>query len=286
MASTNELAAALKALHKPSKPIVLPNIWDLGSLRAVVSLNAGAADPADRPVKALATASWAIAEAAGIRDEDLTWELNREAISQLAPHARAAGLPLTVDLQDGYGERIEEVVAEAVRLGASGANIEDSIPSAGFGRGVEGSLYGVEEQADRLRRALRVAREAGCPDFVLNARTDVFRLDAPVPADDDEAAVAEAVRRGRTYLELGATTVFVWGGSGRGLRTSEVRALAGALGGLLAVKLGDGAEGLTTAELADIGVARVSVGPSLYLKAMAAVKEAAARILGGGRLAA
>ncbi|KAH6692450.1 phosphoenolpyruvate phosphomutase-domain-containing protein [Plectosphaerella plurivora] len=284
MATTNELAVTLKQLHQPSAPIVLPNIWDLASLRALVSLND--ADPAGRPVKAVATASWAIAEASGIRDEDLTWELNRDAIAKLAPHVRAAGLPLTVDLQDGYGTRIEEVVAEAVRLGASGANIEDSIPSAGFGAGIEGSLYGTDEQTDRLRRALAAARDAGCPDFVLNARSDVFRLDAPVPQPDDETTVAEAVKRGRAYLDLGATTIFVWGGSGRGLRTSEVQTLARELDGRVAVKLGDGADALTTAELAVIGVARISVGPSLYLKAMAAVREAAARILSGGRLAA
>lgn len=284
MATTNELAVMLKQLHQPSAPIVLPNIWDLASLRALVSLND--ADPTNRPVKAVATASWAIAEASGIRDEDLTWELNRDAIAKLAPHVRAAGLPLTVDLQDGYGTRIEEVVAEAVRLGASGANIEDSIPSAGFGAGIEGSLYDIEEQTDRLRRALAAARDAGCPDFVLNARSDVFRLDAPVPQADDETTVAEAVKRGRAFLDLGATTIFVWGGSGRGLRTSEVQTLARELGGRVAVKLGDGADALTTAELAAIGVARISVGPSLYLKAMAAVREAAARILSGGRLAA
>lgn len=279
----NTLVTAFKELHKPSAPLVLPNIWDLGSLKALLSLND--ADPTNKPVKAVATASWAIAESSGIRDEDLTWEQNRAAIARLAPHVRAAGLPLTVDLQDGYGERIEEVVAEAVRLGAVGANIEDSIPSAGFGKGVAGSLYGVEEQVGRLRRALAAARDAGCADFVLNARCDVFRLD-PAWAADDEEAVAEAVRRGRAYLELGATTVFFWGGAGRGLRTSEVRRLVGALDGRVSVKLGERAGALTTAELGEIGVARVSVGPSLYLKALAAVREWAANILSGGGLAA
>lgn len=283
MASTNDLAVTFKQLHKPSAPVVLPNIWDLGSLKALLSLNE--ADPTNKPVKAVATASWAIAEASGIRDEDLTWEQNRDAIARLAPHVRAAGLPLTVDLQDGYGSRIEEVVAEAVRLGAVGANIEDSIPSAGFDKGVEGSLYGVEEQVGRLKRALAAARDAGCPDFVLNARSDVFRLD-PAAAADDEVALAEAVRRGRAYLELGATTIFFWGGSGRGLRTSEVQRLVKELGGRVSVKLGDKSGSLTTAELGDIGVARISVGPSLYLKALAAVKDWARNILSGGGLSA
>ncbi|KXH31316.1 hypothetical protein CSAL01_03827 [Colletotrichum salicis] len=207
------------------------------------------------------------------------------AIGQLAPAAKAAGLPLSVDLQDGYGDLIEEVVTEVVTLGASGANIEDSIPSAGFEKGIDGSLYSMETQVTRLKSALEAAREAGCSDFVLNARCDVFRLE-PNCADDDEGALAEAVKRGRAYLDAGATTVFFWGGSGRGLRASEVRVLVKELGGRVAVKLGERPDSLSTKELGEIGVARISVGPSLYLVAMNAVKASARRILDGGKLAA
>ncbi|TIC99761.1 Uncharacterized protein CH35J_006178 [Colletotrichum higginsianum] len=278
---SNDLAQELKRLHTPASPIVFANVWDLASLNAVRSLNT----PESAPVKAIATASWAIAAALGVRDEDLTLEQNMTAIAQIAPAATAAGLPLSVDLQDGYGELIEDVVASAVGLGAVGANIEDSIPSAGFGRGIDGSLYGLEAQVVRLRRALAAARAAGCADFVLNARCDVFRLE-PYCAGDDETALREAARRGRAYLEAGATTVFFWGGSGRGLRTSEVQVLVRELGGRVAVKLGDGPGALSTAQLAEMGVARISVGPSLYLVAMEAVRDAARRILSGGTLAA
>ncbi|WQF79462.1 Putative pyruvate/Phosphoenolpyruvate kinase-like domain superfamily [Colletotrichum destructivum] len=234
---SNDLAQELKRLHTPASPIVFANVWDLASLNAVRSLNT----PESTPVRAIATASWAIAAALGVKDEDLTLEQNMAAIAQIAPAATAAGLPLSVDLQDGYGEQIEDVVASAVGLGAVGANIEDSIPSAGFGRGIDGSLYGLEAQVVRLRRALAAARAAGCADFVLNARCDVFRLE-PYCADDDETALREAARRGRAYLEAGATTVFFWGGSGRGLRTSEVQVLVRELGGR-ARRAFDGAAG-------------------------------------------
>ncbi|PNH56317.1 hypothetical protein VD0003_g1380 [Verticillium dahliae] len=203
------------------------------------------------------------------------------AISRLAPHVQPSGLPLTVDIQDGYGARIKEAVAKVVELGAVGANIEDSIPERGFGRGIEGSLYGVEEQVDRLKTALAAAAAAGCEGFVLNARCDVFRLE-PYCEANDKAVLEEGIKRGRAYLEAGATTVFFWGGGGRGLRTSEVEVLVKELGGRVSVKLGEKDDSLTTKQLGEMGVARISVGPSLYSIAMRAVAEAARNILSGG----
>ncbi|GKT84491.1 carboxyphosphonoenolpyruvate phosphonomutase-like protein [Colletotrichum tofieldiae] len=278
---SNELSQELKQLHTPASPIIFANVWDLASLNAVLSLNT----TDSKPVKGIATASWAIAAALGIKDEELSLEQNMAVVAQIAHVVRGACLPLSIDLQDGYGEQIEEVVASAVKLGAVGANIEDSIPSAGFDKGISGSLYDADTQVVRLRRALAAAHEAGCPDFVINARCDVFRLE-PYYASDEETAVKEAVQRGRAYLEAGATTVFYWGGAVRGLRTSEVEALVRELGGRVAVKLGDRPDSLSTEELAQIGVARISIGPSLYLVAMNAMKDAARRILSGGKLAA
>lgn len=278
---SNHLAKEFQEIHAPSKPLVLSNVWDLTSLNAILSLNTSDS----KPVKAIATASWAIAAILGIKDEDLTLEQNLAAIAQIAPAVKAAGLPLTVDIQDGYGENIEAVVKRVIELGAVGANIEDSIPSAGFGQGIEGSLYDAETQVKRLNRAFAAAKETGCPDFVINARCDIFRLE-PYYSNDDESALKEAVERGRKYFEAGATTVFYWGGMGRGLRTSEVEVLVRNLSGRVAVKLGDQPDSLSTDELGKIGVARISVGPSLYLVAMNAMKDTAKRILSGGKLAA
>lgn len=284
MPSTNDLAKTLKALHKPGQPLILPNVWDAPSLGMLVSVNDAAADTENKPVRAVATTSWALANARGVKDEDLTAEQNLEAIRTLVPLATQAGLPLTADLQDGYGERIREVVTSAVGYGVAGANLEDSIPSAGFGRGIAGSLYTVGDAAARIRSALQAAADAGVPDFVVNARCDIFMLD-DAPELDDETRMREALVRGKAYLAAGATTVFLWGGPARGLRTAEVHKLVAELGGRVAVMLPSKEGGHSTAELAKIGVARISVGPWLYLVAMNAFKECATHILGGGALA-
>ncbi|GAP86648.1 putative carboxyphosphonoenolpyruvate phosphonomutase-like protein [Rosellinia necatrix] len=295
--SPSAQAAHLAALHVPGNPLVIPNIWDLSSLNAVLSLNAPSSpSPSPSPaVRAVATASYAIAASLGLADADLSLGANLIRTRQLAPRVRAAGLPLTVDLQDGYGARLDDAVRAAVEAGAVGANIEDlrdttttstSNSNSGDGDGDDDALWPLEEQVARLRRAAQVAADAGCAGFVLNARCDVLSIPASGGrgGDDDAARLREAVRRGRAYLDAGATTVFVWGGARRGLRDAEVRALVAAFGGRLAVKLADGPGALTVAELAALGVARISVGPSLYLAADRAVREAAERIVQGGRL--
>lgn len=279
-ATVNDAAKALKALHVPSSPVVFTNVWDVASLNTVLSLNANASDTNnDKPVKAVATASWAIAATEGLADEDLTWEANLAAITRVAPLVRAAGLPLSSDLQDGYGARINEVVAAAVRAGVSGANIEDSIPAAGFGKGIAGSLYPLDEQVRRLRGALKAAADAGCPDFVLNARCDVFCLDDDSTTLDDETRLREAVARGKAFLEAGATTVFYWGGGRGGLSRESVQTLVRELDGRVAVLLSAYKGGPTVKELAELGVARISIGPTLFRVAMAAVARAAKGIL-------
>lgn len=264
---------SLKALHQPSNPVILPNIWDPPSLRAVLSLNT----PASTPVKAVATASWAIADSLGLADEDLSLELNLARLAELTPIAMEAGVPISVDLQDGYGERIVEAVRRAAELGASGANIEDSVPEEGFKGGAGRALYPVDVQVGRLKEALGAA-----PGFVVNARCDVFRLE-PAPADGDGEAMEEAVARGKAYLDAGATTVFYWGGA-RGLRTGEVEMLVRELGGMVAVKMGGREGDMSAGELAAVGVARVSVGPELYRIGMRAVRDGAERLLAGGKL--
>lgn len=87
----NAAAETLRALHVPGSPVIFANVWDVASLQA----------PADGPVKAIATASWAVAAVAGIRDEELTWELNRHAIAAIAPLCRDAGLPLAPTSKTG-----------------------------------------------------------------------------------------------------------------------------------------------------------------------------------------
>ncbi|GIK07536.1 hypothetical protein Aspvir_003202 [Aspergillus viridinutans] len=250
MASVNCAAKALKAMHVSKSPIIFTNVWDVLSFNTVLSLNEGD----NKAVKEIATASSAIVGAAGC-------------------------LPLSADLQDGYGSRIEEVVTTAVQAGVSGANIEDSISSTDYGK-----MYPLDEQVRRLKSALKAATEAGCPDFVLNARCDIFALDDPDL--DDDARLKEAIIRGKAFLELGATTVFYLGGPRRGLTKAHLQTLVKELNGRVAANLGGYAGDPTVLELAELGVARVSIGDDLYLIAMNAIRKAALAVFVEGRLPA
>ncbi|KAH8177142.1 phosphoenolpyruvate phosphomutase domain-containing protein [Sarocladium implicatum] len=270
--SLNATAQALKGLHIPSNPLVLANIWDISSLNVLTSLNSSTSSP----VKAIATASWAIAASNGIPDEDLDQQQNLDAISRIAPLAAKAGLPLSADLQDGYGDKIADTVRKAVKLGVVGANIEDSIPSAGFDKGIAGSLYSLEDQVNRLRSAMKAADEEGCPDFALNARCDAFVL-APSAELTDEARLDAAIARGKAFLELGATTVFYWGPA---LGRPQIERLVKELGGRVAIQA-SAVPGMTVRDLAQLGVARISVGPAMYRSAMNAIKEEALKLLQG-----
>lgn len=258
MSPQNDLALRLKALHNPGTPLILTNVWDSISASAIASLP---------QTHALATASYAIAAAAGLQDQDLDLDTNLRAVAGIAKAARAANKPLTVDFQDGFGAALEENVRKVVRLGAVGINLED------HGREV-GGLYDVGVAAERVRRALRAAAEEGVPDFVVNARTDTLLAGG---------SLDEAIERGKAYLEAGATTVFIWGGRERGgMRTEEVVRAAKALGGRLNVSLVRVRPGgLSVAELREIGVARISVGPQVMMKAVEAVKAEAEKILRG-----
>jgi 2-methylisocitrate lyase-like PEP mutase family enzyme len=242
-------ASQLASLHTPHRPLLLTNVWDAATAQ-IAARNPSTA--------ALATASYAVAASAGVEDDELTFEQNLAAVDGVAAVARKYGKLLTVDVQSGYGDRLEEVVAELIRRGVVGCNLEDRDT-------VTGKMYGVEEAAGRVERAMAAARDLGVPGFVVNARTDVLVV---------VGSVQEAIVRGRAYLDAGATTVFVWGGSKRGGMTrDEVAEITKALDGRVSVKLWLGEQYLTVSELAEIGVARISCGPELWAKAMKAFEE-------------
>ncbi|KAF2703338.1 PEP phosphonomutase-like protein [Pleomassaria siparia CBS 279.74] len=250
MSSQNDRARALKALHQPGNPLVLTNVWDAITARTIASLPA---------TKALATASYAIAAAAGLDDADLTLEVNLGAIKAIAKVAKEFNKPLTADFQDGFGEQLEEGVREVIRAGVVGINLED------FGRGLA---------QGRIERVIKVAAEEGVPDFVVNARTDALLVGGHID---------EAIARGSAYLEAGAANVFIWGGRERsGITREEVEKASKALRGKLNVimlRLLPG--GLTLKELKEIGVARISVGPQLMSLTQKAVAEQAEKISEG-----
>jgi 2-methylisocitrate lyase-like PEP mutase family enzyme len=262
LAISTQLAQKLKALHKPGQPVVFTNIWDAPSTSLALS---------HAKTKALATASYAIAAVAGLEDPDLTLEDNLYAISKICARivkeGKAESVPLTVDLQDGYGARLKEIIEKIVELGVVGCNLEDSkIVDGG-----ETKLIEPEEHADRIELAIDTARAKGVEDFVVNARTDCVLLGG---------TIEEAIRRGKLYLAAGATTVFVWGGLKRGLRDAEVKQLVDGLKGRVNVIYRKGMQdSLSVGEIAKLGVARISMGPGIWRDAMAAVDIEMGRIL-------
>lgn len=275
----NTYAQTLKALHKPGSPIVFTNIFDPASARTLLSLN----ETHPGLVKAAATASYAVAAKLSIADEELNLSQNLSSVSQFAPLIRDTGLPLSMDLQDGYGDQIVESISGAISIGVVGANIEDSYPEKGFGGGMA-CLRSIEEAAERIKKVIEVARDAGIPDFVVNARTDVLCLKPNPDGWTREMMVEEAVKRGKSYLAAGATSVFVWGGPGGLITSDEIKILVDGFQGRLAVKLGARKDDLSVKELADLGLCRISIGPSLLKTDADGFRKGATRILQGGKL--
>lgn len=239
--NADALAQRLRDLCIPGTPLLLTNIYDAATATIVAS---------HPQTKALATASYAIAATHGLADNALDLETNLSTIRTIARVAAEKDLPLTADLQDGYAD-VADTITRAIEAGAVGCNLEDADNSTS-------SLRSVEEAVARIETALAAASAAGVPSFCLNARTDVLLHDG---------GVRDAIARGKAYLAAGATTVFVWGG-GRGVSGEEVGMLVEGLGGRVNVKMNAREGFLSAGALAERGVARISVGPELFLKAM------------------
>src|ERR1700723_482931 len=196
MKTQEQKAHRFRKLHVAGEPLVLFNIWDPGSAKAVAKGGA----------KALATSSWAVSEACGYSDGEHT-PLNL-AIDNLRRITDATDLPVTVDLESGYGDtpdKVGETVAFAIKAGAIGCNIEDSFPE-------NGSLREIAHQVERLRHARKAADRTDVSFFV-NARTDVFLSQKRHGA----TLLASALERARAYAEAGADGLFVPGLNDLGL---------------------------------------------------------------------
>jgi 2-methylisocitrate lyase-like PEP mutase family enzyme len=237
-----ERAHALQRLHAAPELLLLVNVWDVVSARVV----------ADVPgTTALATASHSIAASHGYPDgEQIPRDLMIEAVGRIAA---AVDLPVTADLEAGYGDP-GGTVARAIDVGVVGANLEDR-------------LAPLPDAVRAVSDAVAAGERAGIP-FVLNARTDAFLR----AGDRDPAEVlADAIERGRAYLDAGASTFFAPGK----LDEPTVTALVEALGPQKVNVLGvPGSLPLGTLER--LGVARVSFGPwsqNVALTALAAFAE-------------
>lgn len=248
MASLNDKAKKLRSLCKPGEPLVLLNAYDGASASILIN---------HPNTKAIATASFAVAAVIGVADNDLTFEDNITGIRTVASVVNKTDFPLTADLQDGYDD-VAKTINTAIEIGVVGANIED-VDKAG-------RLRDADEAVSRIKTALKAAADAGVPDFCVNARTDTLLFGG---------SIQDAIARGKKYLEAGATTVYVWGGpSGRGVSRDEIKELVKGLGGMINVKMNLRPGFLNQKEIAESGVARISIGPELYVKAMAGFKAA------------
>jgi 2-methylisocitrate lyase-like PEP mutase family enzyme len=254
MAGQSGKAEQFRRLHVPGKPLILFNVWDAGGAKAVAGGGA----------KAIATGSWSVAHANGFEDGELTplpW-----IIDNLRRIVGATDLPVTVDLESGYGETPQmagETIALAINAGAVGCNLEDSFPS-------DGKLRDTVDQCARIRRARQFA-EAARIHFFINARTDVFFQGSAERHND--AMVSEAIERARAYADAGADGVFA-----PGLADISLIARFAAASPLpLNIMVSDATPPVSA--LAQHGVARVSHGPRPYLIALKALEEAAREAL-------
>jgi 2-methylisocitrate lyase-like PEP mutase family enzyme len=245
-ASPADRAAELLRLHTEPELLVVVNVWDAISARVV----------ADQPgSRALATASHSIAATLGYPDgEQIPVDLMIDMVGRIAA---AVDLPVSADLEGGYGAA-GETVRKAIGVGVVGANLEDRMRPLADATAV-------------VAAAVKAGEAEGVP-FVLNARTDAFHRDRG-------EVLADAIERGRAFLDAGAACVFVPGK----LDEATVLALVEGIGerrvSVIAVP-----GSLPQSRLAELGVARVSFGPWTQRSALTHLAGLTRDLLAGGRL--
>lgn len=252
-----ERAAALRRLHAGPSVLVLPNAWDVASARLF--------ETAGFP--AVATTSAGVAFALGYPDGQ---RISRgEMADAVRRMAERLAVPVTADMEAGYGPTPEDAAATAravVDAGAVGMNLEDA-PGAGG----EGTLLDQALQGERIRAAREAAATAGVP-IVINARTDVYLAGIGEPA----TRLAHTVRRIVAYREAGADCVFV-----PGVYDAEtIGILAREAGGPLNILAGKGCPPVP--ELARLGVRRLSIGSGAMRAALGLVRRIAEELRGPG----
>lgn len=246
-------AEQFRQLHAPGpKPLVLVNVWDAASARVVQEAGASA----------IATSSSAVSWSLGYRDGDhVPWGLAMAALGRVVA---ATPLPVTADIETGYGrtdDELQATVHAVLDTGAVGINIEDS--------GAD-PLTDIKEQSRRIALIRAAADDRGIPLFI-NARTDTY-LSGRFP----DSAYQETLTRAESYLLAGADGVFVPGV----VDLHVLHQLSTGINAPLNALAGLGAP--SPMELHDVGVRRVSVGGNTAKAAYAKVARVATEILGDG----
>jgi len=228
------------ALHRAGNPIVLANVWDAGSARILQASGA----------RAIATTSAGVAWSLGYPDGNRV--PRGEVLEALARIAKAVEIPLTADIENGYGatpDAVSETIRGCVEVGVVGVNIEDS-------------LRPVDEQLLRLETARSAAEATGVSVFI-NSRIDTHVLGNIGGSE----WLDETVRRAVAYSEVVANGVFVLGA----LRAESIQALTSAISLPVNVAFGPGT--LSLDELAAAGASRISAGSSIAEAAYSVVQD-------------
>jgi len=258
MGAQRDLAERFRAMHLPGDPLLLPNAWDAASARVLESLGFGA----------VATTSAGVAFVEGFPDGQ---EIGRNAmLAGVTRVVRAVRVPVTADMEGGYGPTVADAVATALGVissGAVGLNFEDAT-------GVRGTLLDAERQAERIAAIRKTGVEYGVP-LVINARTDTYLESVGEPGE----RFAETVRRSALYRAAGADCIFVPGVTDAQTIGALVRAIDAPVNVLAA------AATPPLAELRRLGVARISLGSAPYRRALTAFRDIALEARDGGTFA-
>jgi 2-methylisocitrate lyase-like PEP mutase family enzyme len=252
-------AHAFRAMHHGPRILLLPNVWDVASARILEEAGFGA----------MATTSAGIAFSLGYPDGQ---KISREEMLAVVTRiVRGVKVPVTADVEAGYGNRPEDAADTArgvIEVGAIGMNLEDAADQ-------HGQLVDLSLQLEKIRAVRETALKLGVP-VVLNARTDVYLEQIGAP----ETRYTETVRRSLAYREAGADCVFV-----PGLRDSEtISRLVRDLGCPLNILVGPGSPPVP--ELEKLGVARVSLGSGPMRATLGLVRRLAEELKTTGTYAA
>jgi 2-methylisocitrate lyase-like PEP mutase family enzyme len=246
MLTQTEKGRAFRALHERDSAFIIPNPWDAGTARLLAHLG----------FEALATTSAGYAFSAGRRDNTVE---RHDMMAHVSAIVSATDLPVSADLENGYGDS-PETVAETIRLaaaaGLAGASIED------MSRDPDHAIYQHEHAEDRIRAAAAVAHALPFA-FILTARAENYLVGRP--------DLKDTIQRLQSYQEAGADVLYAPGLTSRGDIAEVVRSVdrpVNVVMGLQGVQL-------TLAELSAIGVRRVSVGSALSRAALGAFLRAA-----------
>jgi 2-methylisocitrate lyase-like PEP mutase family enzyme len=243
----SELAAQFLALHRPGEPLLMPNAWDAGSAVLLASLG----------FEALATTSGGFATSRGRLDGAMSRD---EVLAHVAELARATPLPLSADLENCFAddpEGVARTIAEAVAGGVAGCSVED------FTGDAEDPIYDIGLATARVEAAVEAAHN-GPARVVLTARAENYIHGRP--------DLADTIARLQAYQEAGADVLF----APRLDDPAELRQLMAAVDLPVSVLAAPGAPNV--AELAALGVSRISVGGAFAVAAYGALVNAATEL--------